>query len=66
MSFHLQRYLIFGDDCVSGLGMLAIGCSPGGGGSNVFAYLLNADLELSITLTFISTILALGKPKCYS
>ena len=46
---------------ITGLGLLAIGACPGGGGSNIFAYLLDADLELSITMTFVSTICALGK-----
>jgi len=46
---------------VTGLGLLAIGASPGGGGSNVFAYLLGGDLELSITMSFISTVFSLGK-----
>ena len=46
----------------SGLGLLAIGAAPGGGGSNVFAYLLDGDLELSITMSFISTIASLGTP----
>ncbi|XP_013407512.1 ileal sodium/bile acid cotransporter-like [Lingula anatina] len=43
-----------------GLGLLTIGCSPGGGGSNVWAVMLGGELELSITMTFLSTCLALG------
>jgi len=42
------------------IGLVAIGACPGGGGSNVFAYILEADLELSIVMTSISTILSLG------
>ena len=42
-------------------GLLAMSCSPGGGGSNVYAHLLRGDLDLSITMTFFSTLLSLGK-----
>ncbi|XP_013401061.1 ileal sodium/bile acid cotransporter [Lingula anatina] len=43
-----------------GLGLLTIGCSPGGGASNIWTVLLGGELELSITMTFLSTCLALG------
>ena len=59
MAFGLARALGIGD--VMGLGLLAVGSCPGGGGSNVFSYMFNADLELSITMTFISTVGSLGK-----
>ena len=36
------------------------GCSPGGNGSNFWTLLLNGDINLSITMTFVSTIAALG------
>lgn len=42
------------------IGLVSIGCSPGGAGSNVFAILLDASLELSIIMTTISTFTALG------
>ncbi|CAD5117543.1 unnamed protein product [Dimorphilus gyrociliatus] len=42
------------------IGLVSIGCSPGGAGSNVFAVLLDASLELSIIMTTISTFTALG------
>ena len=48
-------------DDIYGMGLLTVGSCPGGGGSNVFAYMLNSDLELSIVMTFLSTLLALGK-----
>ncbi|CAH1779452.1 unnamed protein product [Owenia fusiformis] len=47
-------------DTVMSIGLLAIGSSAGGGASNVFCYILEADLNLSMTMTFISTIAALG------
>ncbi|XP_070580327.1 ileal sodium/bile acid cotransporter-like [Ptychodera flava] len=44
----------------SAFGLLLIGCCPGGGLSNIFSFLLDGDLTLSITMTFCSTLLALG------
>nr|VZI16027.1 unnamed protein product [Spirometra erinaceieuropaei] len=43
-----------------GLGLLTTGCSPGGGNSNVWTLLLHGDLNLSMTMTFISSVAALG------
>nr|VZI16019.1 unnamed protein product [Spirometra erinaceieuropaei] len=43
-----------------GFGLLTTGCSPGGGGSNVWTLLLHGDLNLSMTMTFINSIAALG------
>ncbi|CAG0916422.1 unnamed protein product [Notodromas monacha] len=42
------------------LGLFVTGCSPGGGASNIWTVLLNGNLNLSITLTFVSTVLALA------
>ena len=42
------------------LGFFAMGCAPGGGASNIYTYLLNGDLSLSITMTLISTFASLG------
>jgi len=39
-------------------GIVLIGCSPSGVASNVMAYLANANLALSITITSIATLLA--------
>ncbi|MDT0645362.1 bile acid:sodium symporter family protein [Zunongwangia sp. F260] len=39
-------------------GIVLIGCSPSGMASNVMAYLANANLALSITITAIATLLA--------
>uniref|UniRef100_A0A2P2HWE9 P3 protein-like n=1 Tax=Hirondellea gigas TaxID=1518452 RepID=A0A2P2HWE9_9CRUS len=40
------------------LGLFVTGCSPGGGGSNMWTYLLGGSLDLSVTMTFISTVAA--------
>ena len=42
------------------LGLFVLGCSPGGNGSNFWTLLLNGDINLSITMTFVSTVAALG------
>ncbi|KAK3086789.1 hypothetical protein FSP39_023470 [Pinctada imbricata] len=42
------------------LGIFLCGCCPGGGVSNIYTHLLDGDLSLSITMTTISTIAALG------
>ena len=41
-------------------GLLLIGCSPGGIGSNNWTALLGGDLELSMCMTFSSSIAAFG------
>lgn len=40
-------------------GMILVGCSPGGTASNVICYLARGDVALSITLTAVSTLLAI-------
>jgi solute carrier family 10 (sodium/bile acid cotransporter), member 3/5 len=42
------------------LGLFVTGCSPGGGASNYWTILLGGNVNLSITMTFLSTIGALG------
>lgn len=42
-----------------GFGLLIVGCSPGGGSSNVWTILFGGDLNLSMTMTFISSCAAL-------
>ncbi|XP_067943383.1 sodium-dependent organic anion transporter-like [Watersipora subatra] len=42
------------------LGIFAAATAPGGGLSNLFIFVLNGDLDLSITMTFISTCAALA------
>nr|VZI41104.1 unnamed protein product [Spirometra erinaceieuropaei] len=41
-------------------GLFIAGCAPGGGASNVWTRLLGGDLDLSITMTLISSLAALG------
>jgi predicted Na+-dependent transporter len=43
------------------LGLLVLGCSPGGLGSNFWTLLFHGDLNLSVTMTLVSTMSALGK-----
>ncbi|MFC7375562.1 bile acid:sodium symporter family protein [Brachybacterium sp. GCM10030268] len=40
------------------VGVILVGCAPGGTSSNVIAYLSKADTALSVTMTSISTLLA--------
>lgn len=40
------------------IGMILVGCCPGGTASNVIAYLAKGDLALSVGMTAVSTILA--------
>ena len=41
------------------VGLILVGCSPGGTASNVICYLAKGDVALSITLTTVSTLLAI-------
>ncbi|GIX81473.1 p3 protein [Caerostris darwini] len=52
-------YVLFSDDSLR-LGLFTLGCSPGGSMSNFWTLLFNGDVNLSITMTFISTVAALG------
>ncbi|KAF2361006.1 Bile acid:sodium symporter/arsenical resistance protein Acr3 [Trinorchestia longiramus] len=47
------------------LGLFVTGCSPGGGGSNMWTYLLGGSLDLSVTMTFISTVAAFVAMPCW-
>ncbi len=49
---------IFRLDNELAMGFIILGCCPGGLASNVIAYLSKADVALSVTMTAISTILA--------
>ena len=53
-------YLLF-DDVLFRLGLFVMGCCPGGNASNFWCKLLGGDINLSITMTTISTVAALGK-----
>ena len=43
---------------IIGIGVILVGCAPGGTASNVICYLAKGDVALSISLTVCSTILA--------
>lgn len=55
---YLVGLLLLGDSTHLRLGLFIFGCSPAGGASNMWTVLLNGNLDLSITMTFISTIAA--------
>ncbi|KAK4876140.1 hypothetical protein RN001_012562 [Aquatica leii] len=59
LSFGLAKAL-FPDNAEMQLGMFFTGVSPGGGASNVWVAVLNGDINLSITMTTISTFAAFG------
>ncbi|MEE6470736.1 hypothetical protein FKM82_009052 [Ascaphus truei] len=45
--------------------VLIMGCCPGGTGSNILAYWVDGDMDLSISMTTCSTLLAMGMmPLC--
>ncbi|XP_072300115.1 ileal sodium/bile acid cotransporter [Eucyclogobius newberryi] len=45
--------------------IIIMGCCPGGSGSNIICYYLDGDMDLSISMTACSSILALGMmPLC--
>ena len=50
---------IFYIEQILGLGVILVGCAPGGTASNVVCYLAKGDVALSISLTVCSTILAI-------
>ncbi|XP_008327170.1 ileal sodium/bile acid cotransporter [Cynoglossus semilaevis] len=50
---------------VQAVAVIIMGCCPGGSGSNVICYWLDGDMDLSISMTACSSILALGMmPLC--
>ncbi|XP_067126690.1 sodium-dependent organic anion transporter-like [Centruroides vittatus] len=51
---------IFQFESTVAAGLLIISCCPGGAISNTFTYYVDGDVSLSITMTTISTVLALG------
>lgn len=59
ISFGLGKWLFSGSVPMQ-LGMFFTGVSPGGGASNIWTYILGGNLNLSITMTTISTFAAFG------
>ena len=51
--------LLFNDN-IKSFGLLVLGVCPGGLASNFWTLLLDGDVNLSITMTFISSIAAMG------
>ena len=49
------------DDRAITFGIFVCGTCPGGGSSNVYSFLLGGDINLSITMTCISTVESLGR-----
>ena len=47
------------------LGLFITGCSPGGGASNFWTLLLDGNVNLSVTMTFLSTLASLGIVYCF-
>ncbi|EMP29782.1 Ileal sodium/bile acid cotransporter [Chelonia mydas] len=57
--------LVFNVLPVQAIAVLIMGCCPGGTSSNILAYWLDGDMDLSISMTTCSTLLALGMmPLC--
>lgn len=54
---------LFPDDPLLRLGLFLNGSCPGGGASNMWTHLLGGSLDLSIMMTFISTITAFGETR---
>ena len=59
-SYLIGKYM-FPDDVNFRLGLFVLGCCPGGTGSNFWTLLFDGDVDLSITMTFLSTIAAMGQ-----
>ncbi|XP_061774600.1 ileal sodium/bile acid cotransporter [Nerophis ophidion] len=57
--------IAFGVLPVQAIVIVIMGCCPGGSGSNIICYWLDGDMDLSISMTACSSILALGMmPLC--
>lgn len=50
--------MVLGLSNVAALGVILVGCCPGGTASNVIAFLADADVPLSVAVTLTSTLLA--------
>lgn len=51
---------IFGMTDYQSVGCILVGCCPGGTTSNLFTYWCHGNVALSITMSFLSTLVALG------
>lgn len=59
LSFALGK-MLFADSVPMQLGMFFTGVSPAGGASNIWTYILGGNLNLSITMSTLSTFAAFG------
>ncbi|WAR13386.1 SOAT-like protein [Mya arenaria] len=59
IGYGVARLVPLGDKSVS-LGVFLCGVCPGGGLSNIYTYLLDGDVSLSITMTFVSSVASIG------
>eukprot|EP00092_Neocalanus_flemingeri_P033011 GFUD01035903.1.p1 GENE.GFUD01035903.1~~GFUD01035903.1.p1 ORF type:complete len:442 (-),score=58.38 GFUD01035903.1:58-1383(-) len=57
---YVLGYFFMGDDIFARYGLILIGCSPGGSFSNFWAAIWGGDLDLSVTMTFCSTVASFG------
>ena len=57
-AFTIGSLLLLPDHPFAFLGLLLVGCSPGGTASNLVALIAKADVALSVVLTSLSTIMA--------
>ena len=54
-------YLFLRDSPATRFGLFVFGCAPGGSASNTWTVILKGNLNLSLTMTFISTLFSLCK-----
>jgi len=60
LSAYLVGLLLLREHVWARYGLILIGCCPGGTGSNFWTALFGGDINLSITMTFCSTIASFG------
>jgi len=60
LASYLIGYLLLRDQEYARLGLLLVGCSPGGTASNFWTIFFEGDINLSVTMTFCSSVASLG------
>uniref|UniRef100_A0A914VCB4 Solute carrier family 10 member 6 n=1 Tax=Plectus sambesii TaxID=2011161 RepID=A0A914VCB4_9BILA len=60
LGFILSWFLLPEKDYAMRLALFVVSCSPGGGKSNFWTILFDGNIDLCITMTFLSTVSALG------
>jgi sodium/bile acid cotransporter 3/5 len=62
LSFSIAMMVLSsGGEHLLALGLFVTGCCPGGGASNYWTILLGGNANLSVTMTFVSTVGAMGE-----